>query len=975
MKIKSIFLTLFLLLFSYLIHAKGVHFTLISQTNQEIIVRVDFPEYTTIPVQVEGEEMYQLLMSQAYPVQEKGAPELLKSATSLIIPEGVQPIMELISSDFSLISDFKLAPSKGVLYRDVNPSTIPFVKGEQYLKDRFMQNEPVHFGEIYQLRDLMGVPVIVYPFDYNPVKQELKAYHSLVVKISYDSPVTNMIRAPKNNRVFDQIYANHFLNYENAVVDRYTALSEEGEMLIIAPADFIPALQPLKEWKIKTGIPTTIVSVTTAGNSTTAIKSYIQNFYNTHNLAYVIIVGDNQQFPVYYVGGSPSDNFYVEVAGGDSYPDILLGKISAENVSQVNVQVDKFIRYDQGLLDQSHHSTYAGIASYEGPGHNGEYDHEHIRNINQLLNSYTYDNGYEFFEGSQGGLDAPGHPTASMVANAVNSGVGLINYCGHGDYDMFITSGFSNYNVTQLSNSEKLPFIISVACQNGNYVSRLCFAEAWLRATKNGKPTGAVGALMSTINQPWNAPMTAQDKMNEIITNTSPNQTRKTFGAIAFGGIMHMLDMHSDYSTARTWVLFSDPSIMIRTDEAVAITATHPSILPLTSTQIVVNSPVEGAYVALSLQDQVIGTGTIQGGTATITLPTSLNNNDTVRVVITKMNHIPYQGQFVILSSEEPLVIYTDHQFFDNQGNKVEKLKTGGNYTMTMSLFNIGLQASSQINVRLTLNNPFVSLQNGNLQVQSINGLTEYIISNQFQVYVSPQVPYGTIAEFVLEIEDEEETRYFYFNEQVAAPSLFTGDLLVDDHTSGGNNNGVIDYGERVHLVVPVENFGDAPAEPGLLKLESLRNHLSVYRTLSPVGEILPLQVENNHIEVSVKPSVYQPCVDLVRITYLSGQYSYQRVYEVSIAGGTSSIDEVTADQLLIYPNPTADQLNLVLSEQRMEGDLNYVICNSVGAVVSRGTILDTRTTINVESLTTGFYFIQILQNNNLIFNQKIIKK
>ena len=54
MKIKSIFLTLFLLLFSYLIHAKGVHFTLISQTNQEIIVRVDFPEYTTIPVQVEG---------------------------------------------------------------------------------------------------------------------------------------------------------------------------------------------------------------------------------------------------------------------------------------------------------------------------------------------------------------------------------------------------------------------------------------------------------------------------------------------------------------------------------------------------------------------------------------------------------------------------------------------------------------------------------------------------------------------------------------------------------------------------------------------------------------------------------------------------------------------------------------------------------------------------------------------------------
>src|SRR5690606_29433429 len=145
---------------------------------------------------------------------------------------------------------------------------------------------------------------------------------------------------------------------------------------------------------------------------------------NTHNLAYVILVGDNQQFPVYYVGGSPSDNFYVEVAGGDSYPDILLGKISAEKVSQVNGQVDKSVRYVQGWHDQSHHSTAAGIASYEGAGHKGEDDHEHIRNINQLLNGYNYENGYEFFEGSQGGLDAPGHPTAWMVGNAVNSGVG-----------------------------------------------------------------------------------------------------------------------------------------------------------------------------------------------------------------------------------------------------------------------------------------------------------------------------------------------------------------------------------------------------------------------------------------------------------------------------------------------------------------------------------------------------------------------
>ena len=44
-----------------------------------------------------------------------------------------------------------------------------------------------------------------------------------------------------------------------------------------------------------------------------------------------------------------------------------------------------------------------------------------------------------------------------------------------------------------------------------------CFAEKWLRATNSeGEPTGAIAALMSTINQSWNPPMLGQDEMNVI---------------------------------------------------------------------------------------------------------------------------------------------------------------------------------------------------------------------------------------------------------------------------------------------------------------------------------------------------------------------------------------------------------------------------------------------------------------------------
>ena len=58
------------------------------------------------------------------------------------------------------------------------------------------------------------------------------------------------------------------------------------------------------------------------------------------------------------------------------------------------------------------------------------------------------------------------------------------------------------------------PFIVSVACINGAFMSSVCFAETWLRKD-NG---GAVVTWMSTINQPWDPPQRGQDYFYDILT-------------------------------------------------------------------------------------------------------------------------------------------------------------------------------------------------------------------------------------------------------------------------------------------------------------------------------------------------------------------------------------------------------------------------------------------------------------------------
>ena len=329
---KKLTTIILILLGISLVQAQNISYTLLSSNQNEAVVRVDFGTYHTETVTVNGEEMQTLHMASAYPVLKAGSPELLQTAFSLIIPEGSQPETELIDAQFVEIPNFALAPSKGKLYRNVNPDNVPYTKSADYqIYQYLLDGHASEIGGTYQLRDFHGVSVKVYPFDYNPTAKVLKAYSSVTVKVRFNG-TRAIAAAQKNNRTFDALYAAHFLNYNQF---RSTPVAEEGDILIIAPENFMEAMQPYADWKIRNGFNTEMVTVVAAGNNANAIKTYISNYYTEHNLAFVIIVGDNAQFPTPSVSGNKSDNYFTEIAGNDSYPDIILGKISAENVSQV----------------------------------------------------------------------------------------------------------------------------------------------------------------------------------------------------------------------------------------------------------------------------------------------------------------------------------------------------------------------------------------------------------------------------------------------------------------------------------------------------------------------------------------------------------------------------------------------------------------------------------------------------------------
>ncbi|NCD42939.1 MAG: gingipain R, partial [Bacteroidia bacterium] len=464
--------------------------TLISSDLQTSVFQVNVFGYYSSKVTIANDDYTILSLGGTTPMLKKGAPGIPKVAVSLIIPDKNSTDYTIISSKYVDVENVKLAPSKGSLSRAIDPATIPYVFGPEYDQNVFYPQKMVSLQEPYILRDVRGQSVWIFPFRYNPVTRTLRVFYEIIVEVSSTEEKGNNTLSPHTKPIalsapFKSIYQNKFLNGTQV---KYTAVEEQGNMLIISYPDFISALLPLAEWRNKTGHPTEIVSVTTIGGSA-EIKAFIANYYTTKGLTYVLLAGDAAQVPPGYSNGD-SDNEYTYITGNDHYPELFIGRFSAENLDQVITQVSRTLEYEQtpyNVIDWHNHNI--GIASSQGTGDDNEYDYEHIRNIQIILENYTYTVSEELFDGSQGGDDAPGNPTPAMVASDIEAGASLINYVGHGSTTSWSTSGFNNSDVNNLTNTGMLPYIISVACVNGNFVGSTCFAEAWLRATHNNAPS------------------------------------------------------------------------------------------------------------------------------------------------------------------------------------------------------------------------------------------------------------------------------------------------------------------------------------------------------------------------------------------------------------------------------------------------------------------------------------------------------
>jgi hypothetical protein len=731
---------------------------LISDYDGETVFMVTIPGFFIDKEEVNGESFTVLKLPGGANLMEKGNPTLPFLVTNLAIKMEGDVFVKSEEYDSFTMQVENYLPSKGHFSRNIDPETIPYTFSEVYKTNAYYPEKTSIAKEPFILRNVRGTTIQIMPFQYNPETQEMLIHPTMIINVTTEgaggkNALLPQMRVPES-KDFEAIYKNEFLNYEN-YSRRYTPVSEVGKLLIITYDSFYDYMLPFYYWKLQKGIPTEMVKLSTIGTTAAQVQSYIQNYYNTKGVTYILLVGDSGQMPylngtVGNVTSSPSDPRYALLSGSDNYAEAFVSRFPAQTTAQVQTMVNRVINYEKTPSSTAswYHQAF-GIGGDDTGGSPSYADWERVDMLKAKLKSpaYNYTTFDEIYHSSA---------TASQVSNAVNAGRGLGVYIGHGSETAWGTTGFSTSNVASLANTNMFPFILDVACLNGLFsYSSDCFGESWLKVGTSDAPKGAIAIYASSTLQSWVPPCDAQSASIDLLVG----ETYHTVGAICINGCMAGMDLWDATEAGQMyqqWHIFGDASTMIYTNTPTSMSVTHSGALVVgEATYNVSVSGIQNALCALYDETNHILYGqayTNASGNATITLNPVPTSPMSLKLTVTAFNKMPYFGTVSVISPSGPYLTYQSYAVVQEiSGNGDGIVNPGETIQMSITLKNVGSDEGTGISGTLSTTSSDVSITDNYAQYPDIsaNG-TGSSITNHYTFVVGSGVANGYSIPFTL---------------------------------------------------------------------------------------------------------------------------------------------------------------------------------------------------------------------------------
>jgi hypothetical protein len=671
----------------------------------------------------------------------------------------------------------------------------------------------VRLQEMGELRGHRLLLVEVSPVAYDPVAGTFLCHERVDVRIGMagaDVANTEATNERYASPAFDALLGQATVNHDSFLGGPRDLPTLPAGLLIITTDSFVSALEPFVDWKTLKGYHPTVVTTGTTGTTKELIKAYIQNAYDTWPIppTWVLLVGDTNTIPNWTgtACSTETDLYYCTLDGGSDYlPEIAIGRFPARTVTDVNTMVEKTVDMEKLVLANgtAHTNRVAWLAASDLSGF-AEYTHEYC--ISTWFGPLAMQS-IRIYE-RQGG-------TTQNAIDALNLGIALNIYSGHGADYSWSSIPFSQTNIRNLTNLDMYPFVCSHACETGSYGLTECFGETWVITPNKG---GLAFWGASNLSY-WDE----DDILERRAWDHYFSDPTYDLGTYCHLGLLEVYTYYSGGGRSRYYFefynLLGDPSADIWVTPPNAMTATHPEVVFIGQNEFTVTVTASGvpqsnALVCAYMEGQTYEVGyTNLSGQVTLTLDPAPLVPGTMFVTATKHDRTPYLGSVQVMPASGPLVIYDSSTVDDDAageslGNGDGGADAGESIELVVRLKNVGVDPANAVTAVLSSSDPYVSITDNLESYGTIPAGGTVPCADDYNLHIAGSCPSGHAIALHLDISAAgRPTWNADFNLLVEAPSLAISRVILDD-SIGGDGNGRADPGETFDYRVFVTNSG-----------------------------------------------------------------------------------------------------------------------------------------------------------------------
>jgi hypothetical protein len=688
-----------------------------------------------------GRSWLELKLDDAGALGRPGEPALPLVSRLVELPVGSGLVVETLEEEWETVSGV-VAPEQERVHTEKDLPLAWLQDNRVYAGREQLPAQPLLLGDPALLRGIRVRQVALVPARCAPGRGETQLLRSARYRLTFagdDARATPLpaLAASRRPELLPATLLTHPVLADEA--QRTAAAANPGAYLVLARNATVSgnaAFTAWADWKRHKGHAVTVAGESQVGGWTaTAIREYIRTALATWSdpPLYVALVGDpsNGSSDAYYLpmGSGEYDHYFTLADDVDHLADVAVGRISAENATQLATILNKIVYYETT-------PTQAGTAWLGRGAVCTGYDANSMIQQSRTIAQDMVGNGIT-------AIDSSWYPatSASWVNSRFNAGISLYNYRGwigmNGVDNTFISNAgnFINYGMP--------PVTAIFTCSTGDF-DWTCETELFLRKGDASTPQGAsavMGFATSNTHTAYNNAIAGgfwSAFLDRGVTTVGPALLA---GKLTLAQTLPPGDNNA--TNFSNWAnLMGDPGMEMWAGVPSALTATLVSGLttfPVGSSEIQVQvrtgaTPVAGVLVCLYQNGLQSRGRTDANGRAWLSVAGATAG--TVYLTASKHDHLPHRATVTAAGSQFPRLVN-----WNLPGDF--KLQPGETVTFSPVVQNTGAASLTGLNLTLSSTEPGLTIVDGSASWNTISAGAQGTAANGLTVTASSSLADG----------------------------------------------------------------------------------------------------------------------------------------------------------------------------------------------------------------------------------------